>query len=162
VGSGATAIPLETELGLLSGWLGADFRRAGWLPPGAAFWLATVRRAVTSEAPLLRYGTDWLAFGHFAIALAFVGALKDPVRNRWLFSFAKIVCALVVPWALVLGEIRGIPLGWRLIDSSFGLLGLVPALAGERWAFEAREGRAGPRKGLPEAVPERRRPGVCP
>jgi hypothetical protein len=36
--------------------------------------------------PFVTYGTDWLAFGHFVIALAFVGALRDPVRNRWLYQ----------------------------------------------------------------------------
>ena len=52
---------------------------------------------------LLFYSTDWLAFGHFVIAIAFVGALRDPVRNRWLFDFGLIACVLVVPYAVVFG-----------------------------------------------------------
>ena len=31
---------------------------------------------------IIAYGTDWLAFAHITIAVAFLGPLKDPVRNR--------------------------------------------------------------------------------
>jgi hypothetical protein len=37
-----------------------------------------------------------------------------------------IACFLVVPFALLMGEVRGIPVGWRLIDCSFGVLGIIP------------------------------------
>jgi Na+/melibiose symporter-like transporter len=37
-----------------------------------------------------------------------------------------IACAMVVPLALIAGAIRGIPLGWRMIDCSFGVFGIVP------------------------------------
>jgi hypothetical protein len=37
-----------------------------------------------------------------------------------------IACALVIPLALICGPIRGIPFWWRLIDCSFGVIGLVP------------------------------------
>ena len=33
--------------------------------------------------PLLAYGTDWLAFSHLVLAVVFLGAWRDPVRNRW-------------------------------------------------------------------------------
>ena len=33
---------------------------------------------------------------------------------------------LVVPFALIMGGIRGIPFGWRLIDCSFGIFGITP------------------------------------
>ena len=82
------------------------------------------------------YGTDWLAFGHFVIALAFVGALRDPVRNRWQFQFGMAACALVPVWALVFGHIRGIPVWWRMIDAAFGIVGFVPMWLCNRWARE--------------------------
>jgi hypothetical protein len=63
-----------------------------------------------------------------------VGAWRDPVRNKWLFQFAMIACVLVVPWALIFGAVRGIPFGWRLIDCSFGVGGIVPAWLCWRWA----------------------------
>ncbi len=37
-----------------------------------------------------------------------------------------IACAGVIPLALIAGAVRGIPLGWRLIDCSFGVLGSIP------------------------------------
>jgi hypothetical protein len=83
--------------------------------------------------PFVFYGADWLAFGHFAIAIAFIGAWRDPVRNRWLFSFGMIACVLVVPYALVFGAVRGIPLWWRLIDCSFGVFGFIPLWLCRRW-----------------------------
>ena len=76
--------------------------------------------------PFMAYGTDWLAFGHFAIAVAFVGALKDPVRNVWLFTFGMIACGMIVPYAFIMGAVRGIPIYWRLIDCSFGIIGIIP------------------------------------
>lgn len=68
------------------------------------------------------------------IALAMVGAYRDPVRNQWLFTFGKLACVLVIPWAIVFGQLRGIPFAWRLIDCSFGMLGLIPLFIAERWA----------------------------
>ena len=73
-------------------------------------WLQTLRdgiRATAAGAPFMFYGTDWLAFGHFAIAVAFVGALRDPLRNRWLFQYGMWICAAVPVWALVCGPVRG-------------------------------------------------------
>ena len=70
------------------------------------------------------------------IALAFVGALRDPVRNIWLFSFGLIACACVVPYAFVFGAIRGIPFWWRLIDCSFGVFGIIPVWLCRKWADE--------------------------
>jgi hypothetical protein len=132
--SGVTAIPLPGELNLLVNFLG---------PKGAtsemAQWLLRVRDALAqtqAQQPLLFYGTDWLAFGHFVIALVFVGALRDPVRNRWLFDFGLIACVLVIPYALVFGALRGIPVWWRLIDCSFGVFGFLPLWFCRKWTDE--------------------------
>ena len=76
----------------------------------------------------MAYGTDWLAFAHLAIDVAFLGPLRDPVRNKWILVFGVIACAGVVPLALIAGPIREIPLYWRLIDCSFGILGVIPLL----------------------------------
>ncbi|HSH39366.1 MAG TPA: hypothetical protein VK993_11325 [Chthoniobacterales bacterium] len=66
----------------------------------------------------MQYGTDWLAFGHIVIAIFFAGPLIDPVRNLWVIRAGQIACVLVIPLALVCGDIRGIPLWWRAIDCS--------------------------------------------
>lgn len=120
--SGVTAIPLAWELGIA-------VRVVGTGDNSLAHWIGHVRdglRDTDARYPFLAYGTDWLAFGHLMIALAFVGPLRDPVRNRWVISFGMIACVLVVPWALTFGPLRGIPFFWRLIDCSFGVVGIVP------------------------------------
>ena len=130
--SGVTAIPLVTEVDFLTRLTGANElleRSASTEAPAWARWLTGIQRSLHATAeqhPALFYGTDWLAFGHIVIAIAFIGAWRDPVRNSWLIDFGLIACALVIPWALVFGHLRGIPLGWRLIDCSFGVLGAVP------------------------------------
>ncbi len=124
--SGATAIPLEVELTILVRLVGGDVVSD---PGSLHHWVVKVRDALieTNEKyPFIAYGTDWLAFAHFVIAIAFIGPLRDPVKNIWVVEFGLIACALIVPFALLMGSMRGIPLGWRLIDCSFGLCGLVP------------------------------------
>ena len=137
--SGATAIPLNWELDLLAQWFGLDGQPSATATNEFGRWLLTVREAlhdVSAKHPLLFYGTDWLAFGHFVIAIAFIGALRDPVRNRWLFDFGLIACVLVIPFALVFGAMRGIPFWWRLIDCSFGVFGFVPLWFCRKWLHE--------------------------
>lgn len=133
--SGATAIPLETEVGWLVQWtdarahLQASSPSLTTKPPAWAEWMCRVQDGLKENNrrfPFMGYGGDWLAFGHFMLGLVFVWAWKDPVRKRWLFDFGLIACSLVIPYALICGEARGIPLWWRFIDCSFGVLGAVP------------------------------------
>jgi hypothetical protein len=142
--SGATAVPIRTEVALGARVLGQDFTAGGAIPPRVSAWLRTVHDAVeatANQAPLMFYGTDWLAFGHFVIGLAFVGALRDPVRNRWLYQFGMMACALVPIWALVFGQLRGIPLWWRMIDAAFGVVGFLPMWLCNRWVSELEDAR---------------------
>jgi hypothetical protein len=128
VASGATAIPLQTEVNLLTWAVGAD-TGSGAEQSGLVRWLTQVREGVVetnAKYPFMAYGTDWLAFGHFAIAIAFIGPLRNPVRNLWVVEFGMIACLLVIPFALFMGSLRGIPWGWRLLDCSFGIFGIVP------------------------------------
>ena len=136
--SGATAIPLMPEVDGLAKLLGVADRTSGDAT-GVAHWILRVREALDNtdlKYPFLAYGTDWLAFGHFVIAIAFVGALRDPVRNVWLYTFGMIACALIVPYAFVMGGVRGIPVGWRLMDCSFGVFGIVPVWLCRKWVRE--------------------------
>jgi hypothetical protein len=117
--SGVTAIPLEWELDALAKLFAGTSNQEP--VSGLEKWILKVSQGLHEtnvKFPFMAYGTDWLAFGHFAIAIAFVGALRDPVRNCWLFDFGLIACVLVVPFALCLGGIRSIPILWRLIDCS--------------------------------------------
>jgi hypothetical protein len=103
----------------------------------------------------MAYGTDWLAFAHLVIAVAFWGPLRDPVRNIWVVHFGMIACLAVGPLALIAGPIRGIPWGWQLVDMSFGAFDLAPLFFSERGirrlAAEASQPAAPPP--VPEPAP---------
>ena len=112
--SGVTAFPLEMELrGFLHLLQSPSLRplaEATHLLP----WVTTVYGALSetnARYPFLAYGTDWLAFAHLVIAVAFVGPYRDPVRNQWGITFGLIACAGVFPLALIAGPLRGCRLG---------------------------------------------------
>jgi hypothetical protein len=129
--SGVTAFPLERETALLCRLAGVSQSAPAGPEPALHTWLRRVHEgiAATNRAyPFMAYGTDWLAFAHLVIAIAFLGPLRDPVRNRWVLVFGVIACVGVVPLAFIAGPIRGIPLYWRLIDSTFGVFGAIPLL----------------------------------
>ncbi|MDO8588309.1 MAG: hypothetical protein Q7T82_14875 [Armatimonadota bacterium] len=137
--SGLTAFPLEWELNTLARWMGAPDNATVDSTTGLLQWIVRVRNGLTdtySRYPWLAYGTDWLAFGHLMIAVAFIGALRDPRRNIWVVEFGIIACAMVVPAALICGPIRGIPVYWRLIDCSFGVFGIVPLWLVRRYILQ--------------------------
>ncbi|MET9910825.1 hypothetical protein ABZZ74_29145 [Streptomyces sp. NPDC006476] len=122
--SGATAFPLVHELR----WT-EDVLRSLPTPDPLMDWIARVRRGLDTadtDYPFLLYGTDWLAFAHLVIAVAFYGPYRDPVRNIWVVEFAMIACAGIIPLALICGPIRGIPFWWSVIDMSFGVFGVIP------------------------------------
>ena len=136
--SGLTAFPLLHELDLLTALIGPPRGAMSW-------WIHHVRTALAETYrgwPFLGYGTDWLAFGHLVIALFFIGPLRDPVRNVWVIDAGLIACAGVIPLALICGGIRGIPLSWRLIDCSFGVIGALPLWWVRRMIGELEKARA--------------------
>lgn len=118
--SGLTAMPAETELAFLSRCFSPDTNLGGWIE---RVYVAVA--ATNKEYPFLAYGYDWLAFAHFVLAILFIGPYKDPVRNKWVIEFGMIACLLIIPFALIAGQFRGIPFAWRLIDCSFGVVGII-------------------------------------
>ncbi|WP_200948620.1 hypothetical protein [Microbacterium sp. Root61] len=125
--SGVTAFPLREELllardVLLRTAIGATF-------PELATWVQRVAEgldATHAAYPFIAYGTDWLAFAHLVIAVAFLGPLVDPVRNVWVTIWGLIMCVGIIPLAVFAGAVRGFPLGWQLIDISFGVVAAIP------------------------------------
>jgi len=129
--SGATAFPLEVETRYLVRGLAPFAGHA----PSVARWIGRVHDGLADTGhryPFLAYGTDWLAFAHLTIAVAFWGPIRDPVRNVWVVQFGMLACLGIVPLALICGPIRGIPLGWTCADLSFAVLGLVPLVLAYR------------------------------
>jgi hypothetical protein len=127
IGSGLTAIFAREGLQLLYPLFspGSILDR---LWPSMAEWLISVYLSVEAtytSYPFLAYGYDWLAFGHFIISIPFLMAIRDPLRLEWVVEYGIAACIAVLPFAIVFGAIRGIPLFWRLVDALFGIGGLL-------------------------------------
>jgi hypothetical protein len=95
--SGFTAFPWRLKSRCSSPFSTGVFRIAaqsiGLLP-----WIERVSQALSvtnAQYPFLAYGTDWLAFAHLVIAVAFIGPFIAPVRNKWIITFGLIACAHV-------------------------------------------------------------------
>ena len=115
--SGVTAFPLLLEVRLLEKLL------------GGGFWISHVREGLETtyaRYPWIAYGTDWLAFGHLVIAMFFVGPLVNPLTSRPNLITGIVACVAIFPLAMICGPLRGIPVYWRLIDCSFGVIGIIP------------------------------------
>ena len=131
--SGVTAFPIYSEMQ----WL----MDKNIFPPGTILgdWLTKVWngiREMGDKHGFLFYGYDWLAFAHIVIAMAFIGPLKDPVRNKWVIDWAILACLAVLPLAFIAGPIRGIPWFHILIDCAFGVIGLFPLFILKKWINE--------------------------
>ncbi|MGN6163677.1 MAG: hypothetical protein ACTHOF_03975 [Flavisolibacter sp.] len=119
--SGLTAIPIDAELSFLLRFFSLESNMHLWLSR-----VLVAYRETNTAHPFLLYGYDWLAFAHFILAILFIGPYRDPVKNIWVIQFGLIACVLIFPLAFIAGSFRGIPLGWRLIDCSFGIIGVIP------------------------------------
>jgi hypothetical protein len=121
--SGVTAMPIEQELTYII----VHFPFEGTIKGFLEQVLLGIKHT-SQDYPFLFYGSDWLAFAHFVLAILFIGPLRDPVKNKWVIQFGVIACILIIPFAIIMGGIRGMPFWWRLIDCSFGIIGLIPLL----------------------------------
>jgi hypothetical protein len=91
--SGVTAFPLQSELNWLvpllhTSWI-ATARRVNRLAAVGRTCERSTLNPRTRRYPFLAYGTDWLAFAHIVIAVAFIGPYIDPVRNKWVITFGS-------------------------------------------------------------------------
>jgi hypothetical protein len=130
--SGVTAFPVQTELE----WL---LQHPSIVPSFAKNWLQTVLAALqdtNTKYPMIAYGFDWLAFAHIVIAMAFIGPLKNPVKNIWVIEWAMLACIAILPLAFIAAPIRHIPLFHVIIDCSFGIIGILPLFICRRWILQ--------------------------
>lgn len=117
--SGLTVFPARAGIRWLMGVAGGGLRA----------WLGTCLEGldvVSLRYPSLLYAGDWLAFAHLMLAVLFLGAMRDPVRNLWVVQFGLVSCAAIVPFALVLGPLRGIPPAWTAVDCAFAPAAGIP------------------------------------
>ena len=127
--SGLTAFPLQIELRLLSSMLGIEPGARYQDLSGLQHWIAFVHTGLEEtyqRYPFIGYGTDWLAFGHLVIAMFFFAPWLRPGSHQANLIVGMAACVAIIPLALICGAIRGIPFYWRLIDCSFGVVGIVP------------------------------------
>lgn len=120
--SGLTAFPIESQLKLAN----ESMHISQW--SALKDWVQWVYNGVSetnARFPFIAYGTDWLAFAHLVIAVAFLGPLRDPLKNVWVIEFGIISAVAVLPMAFIAGEIRNIPVFWRLVDCLFGVIGAL-------------------------------------
>jgi hypothetical protein len=127
--SGITAFPLQHEIEWTGSALGISQNSTPDQLDGLRHWIATIRQGLqqtNARYPFIAYGTDWLAFAHLILAVLFIGPYRDPVKNIWVIEFGILACIGVIPLALICGQIRGIPIEWRLVDCSFGIIAIGP------------------------------------
>lgn len=150
--SGITAFPLLAEMKILVHLLRLDSAASPAGFTGLSFWILTVRFGLEDmyrQYPWIAYGTDWLAFGHIVIALFFVAPLLNPLNSRPVLRVGIAACILVVPLAVICGGVRGIPVYWRAIDCSFGVLGVIPLIYCLRLVSVIEHARAATREASP-------------
>ena len=92
---GVTAFPLESEIRVACSIIGISLD----VPPenyeGFLNWIATVAEGLINtnrDYPFLAYGTDWLAFSHLVIAVAFIGLYLDCLFCGNSLSWSSSAC----------------------------------------------------------------------
>ncbi len=127
--NGISAIPLRKELNIL-------LSNPDALPPFLRDWWTYVNKGIKETSknyPFMRYGFDWLAFAHLLIAIAFLGPLKDPIKNEWVVRWGAIASALSVFMALGWERERDIPLWWSFVDASIAFIAFIILLLCSNW-----------------------------
>lgn len=127
--NGVSAIPLKTELNIL-------LSKPNALPAFLRDWWLYVNKGITEtndKYPFMRYGFDWLAFAHLLIAIAFLGPLKDPIKNEWVIIWGMIASVLSVLIALCWERLRGVPIWWSCIDAAIAVIAFIILLMCNSW-----------------------------
>jgi hypothetical protein len=116
--SGVTIWPAITELKTAVRLLWGDAPATGELH---TFLLKAIEGLETANTryPFMLYAHDWLAFAHIMLAVLFTGAIRDPVRNKWVPEAGLLMCLSVPVLAGICIPLRGLPIWWFWIDFAF-------------------------------------------
>ena len=98
------------------------------LCPCVAEWMEHLHLAVLqtyTSYPVIAYCMDWLSYACVVFAGFLLGAIKNPVRNVWIVQVFMVACILAFIFPFIAGPIRDVPIFWRFIDSSFGVVGFL-------------------------------------
>ena len=129
--SGISALALQWELSILDRWTGSGQTAPTFVPQRIGDFISFVHSGIEktyAEFPFFGYGTDWLGFAHFVIALFFVLPFVNPLKYRAVLYVGMVACAGIIVLAIVAGPVRGIPVFWTVIDCSFGIFGAIPLI----------------------------------
>jgi hypothetical protein len=133
--NGFSAIPLRTEVNIL-------LSNPDALPQFLRDWLTYVNKGVNETSnnySFMRYGFDWLGFAHLLIAIAFIGPLKDPIKNEWIVRWGMIASILSVLMAFGWERMRAIPLWWSFVDASIAIVAFFILWLCNRWIKELKQ-----------------------
>ena len=136
--NGFSAVPLRTEMRLLLS--GSDS-----FPQFLQDWWLYVNQGVLETSDkynFMRYGFDWLGFAHLLIAIAFIGPLRDPVKNQWVVQWGMIAAALSIAMAFGWERMRNIPVWWSFIDAGISYAAFVLLWICNRWIQQLKMMRA--------------------
>ena len=129
--SGISALPLQWELSILDRWTGSGQTAPTFVPQRIGDFISFVHSGIEktyAEFPFFGYGTDWLGFAHFVIALFFILPFVNPLKYRAVLYVGMVACAGIIVLAIVAGPVREIPVFWTVIDCSFGIFGAIPLI----------------------------------
>ncbi len=141
---GLSIFPLKQQIDLVAGAFGPGTLTDRIFPPMAQ-WIDELHEGITyvhTDYPFLFYCTDWVGFAMIVIALVFIGPIRDPVRNIWVIQFGMLTCLLTIPAIVICGTIRGFPAFWFVLDSLFGIGGLMLLYPAFRWTRQLEELKA--------------------
>lgn len=133
--NGISAVPLQKELNIL-------LANPRMLPKFLRDWWMYVSKGVretNNNYPFMRYGFDWLAFAHLLIAIAFIGPLKDPIKNEWVVRWGMIASALSIVMALAWERMRDIPLWWSCIDAFIVIVAFIVLMLCHQWINQLKQ-----------------------
>jgi len=122
-----TVVFVEIETTLFAQYLGSGtFMERTF--PFISSWIETLNTSISetyNTYPVMAYCMDWLSYACVVFAIFMIGAIKDPIRNIWIIQVYMIACILGFLLPFIAGPFREIPIFWRFIDSSFGIIGFL-------------------------------------
>lgn len=122
-----TIVFVEIETELLAKYVGHGTFMEEFCPSISA-WIEHLNLAVSetySSYPVIAYCMDWLVYVWVVFAIFLLGSIKDPVKNVWIIQVFMVACCLGFILPFIVGPIRDIPIFWRFVDASYGLVGLL-------------------------------------
>ncbi|MCF7955562.1 MAG: hypothetical protein K9M75_07160 [Phycisphaerae bacterium] len=125
-----TVLFVEVETAFLVKHLGHGTSMEQKLPFVSA-WIENLYTSVKetyTNYPVIAYCMDWLSYACVVFAIFMIGAIKDPVKNIWIIQTYMLACLLAAALPFIAGPFREIPIFWRCLDGSFGLIGFFVLL----------------------------------